>query len=136
VIDNVESNNRFLFVTKKENQERIEHTDSIGAIDVMFLKEYPIIREFIISAIKSAQQEKNSTLDYIRDLNSKLQTQATIEIDLPPTNNQQTIEVTEENDQKIGTIKFGDIALKIITDSETKIEFKNRLGEDIKVKRK
>ena len=66
----------------------------------------------------------------------KLKRQATIEIDLPQTNNQQTIEVVEEEGKRIGTIKFGEIGLRIITDSSSNIEFKDRSGNDIKVKKK
>ena len=44
VIENANSNQRFLIVTKKENHPRIDHTDFIEPVDVMILKEYPLTR--------------------------------------------------------------------------------------------
>lgn len=135
VIENANSDQRFLIATKKENEPRIDHTDTIGPVDVMILKEYPNIRKFIVGAIRDASARKNETLEYIRNLGEQIKAQTTIEIDLPPTNNRQTIEVTEENGKKVGTINFGDMALKIITSSEANIEFKNKKEEEPKTKR-
>ena len=131
VLNNSTARNRFLIVSEKDGV-RQEHTDIIGAVDIMILKEYPMIRERILAAIKSANQEKQETLEYVKDLDERLKRQATIEIELPATNNQQTIEVVEENGRKVGTLNFGDISLKII--SSANIEFKSTTSE--KVKRK
>lgn len=135
ILNNPNSAHRFLIVSEKDGVRK-DHTDIIGPVDVMILKEYPTIREYILTAIKNAHQEKQETLDYVKDLDEKLKRQATIEIDLPQTNNQQTIEVVEEEGKRIGTIKFGEIGLRIITDSSSNIEFKDRSGNDIKVKKK
>ena len=131
VLNNSTARNRFLIVSEKDGV-RHEHTDIIGAVDIMILKEYPMIRERILAAIKSANQEKQEILGYAKDLDERLKRQATIEIELPATNNQQTIEVVEENGRKVGTLNFGDISLKII--SSANIEFKSTTTE--KVKRK
>lgn len=135
IITNTNSKYRFLIVSEKDGVRK-DHTDIIGPIDVMILKEYPMIREYIVSAIKNANQEKQETLEYVRDLDSKLRNKATVEIDLPKTNNQQTIEVVEENGKRIGTINFGEIGLRIITDSNASIEFKDKSGNDLKIKKK
>ena len=134
IVNNNRTDHRFLIVSKKNNEERIEHTDYIGAVDVMILKEYPNIRKFIVAAIKDASARKNETLEYIRNLGEQIKAQTTIEIDLPQTNNKQTIEVTQENGQKIGTLKFGEMSLRIITNPGVDIEFKNKNDEAPKVK--
>lgn len=135
IITNANSKYRFLIVSEKDGVRK-DHTEIIGPIDVMILKEYPMIREYIISAIKHANQEKQETLEYVRNLDSKLRNKATLEIDLPETNNRQAIEVVEENGKRIGTINFGEIALRIITDANSSIEFKDKSGNDLKVKKK
>ena len=100
--------------------------------DVVFLREYDKIREKIVAHIEEVQASKNKDIDMAESLINRYSKNAVVEITLPPTNNQQTIEVVEENGRKVGTLNFGDISLKII--SSANIEFKSTTSE--KVKRK
>ena len=100
--------------------------------DLVFLREYDKIREKIVSHIENIQSSKKKDMDMAESLINRYSKNAVVEIELPATNNQQTIEVVEENGRKVGTLNFGDISLKII--SSANIEFKSTTSE--KVKRK
>lgn len=100
--------------------------------DLIFLREYDKIREKIVSHIEKVQATKKDNLDMAEGLISRYSKNAIVEISLPATNNQQTIEVVEENGRKIGTLNFGDISLRII--SSANIDFQTKTDE--KVKRK
>lgn len=102
--------------------------------DIVFLREYDKIREKIVTHIENVQSAKNKDLDMAESIINRYSKNAVVEIALPETNNQQTIEVVEENGRKVGTLNFGDISLKII--SNANIEFKSTSTTSEKVKRK
>lgn len=94
-----------------------------------FVRMYPMIRSDILSQIKKQKElrrerrekaldEHNKEMEAIRKVEKLYHGTSDIEIDLPKTNNQHTIEISEENGRKIGTINFGLQTIRIITDGD------------------
>lgn len=116
---------------KKNNQLKIITT--INQQDIVFLENFDELRKSVIEFVKEATHQKKGKLSTAYSLIEKYTEPATIDIDLPQTNNKQVIEVKEENGKKIGTLNFGNIALRIITSAD--IEFINK-KDNRSVKRK
>ena len=106
---------------------------AINEQDIIFLNNYDKIREKVLEKIEIAIVYRAGNVESAQRLINKYKKEATIEIELPETINKHTIEVTEENGQKIGALSFGGISLRIITDAS--IEFKNK-NKNEKIKRK
>jgi len=111
---------------------QLQYHLKIHSRDIIFLREYDKIREKVVSRIEKIQSAKQENIDMAKNLIGKYSKNAVVEITLPNTNNQQTIEVVEENGKKIGTLNFGDMAIKII--SSAYIDFQTKT--DSKTKRK
>lgn len=88
--------------------------------DIMFnfIKSYEDIRNKLIKRLSSSDAIKKDTDLLFARLKDQFNKKSTVEIDLGDTNNRQTIEITEEDGKKIGTIKFGLQTIKIITKGE------------------
>lgn len=127
----VEGNIYSLAERKRNNKLKILST--INQQDIIFLDEFDEIRNRVIDKINQALKAKEGTISKAQTLIDKYNQTATIDIDLPQTNNKQVIEITEENGKKIGTLNFGNMALRIITSAD--IEFINK-KEKQSVKRK
>lgn len=103
-------------------------------ISFNFIKNYESIRQAVEYKVKSGIKIKDAGFETLKKMNQKYDKEAAIEIDLPPTNNQYPLEVTEENGQKIGTLNFGERTIKIITNgaivlvdkTNAKVKEKNR----------
>lgn len=128
-----EDNNRSYWFARRKRNNTLEIYTTINEQDIIFLNNYFEIREKVARRIELALENKKVNLEKAKLITQKYNQSATIEINMPPTNNQHSIEVTEENGKKIGTISFNGISLKIITDAN--IEFKNR-NQNEKMKRK
>ena len=96
---------------------------------VGFIEAYPKIRERAIRKIekniieKETQKEsdiqrKKEQLENIRKVTQTYNKEASIEIDLPKTQNQHQLVVTEEEGRTIGTLDFGGRTIKVITDGD------------------
>lgn len=127
-----DSNRSYWFGRRKINGKLTKYT-TINEQDIIFLNNFFKIRETVAQKVELAIINKQGNLENAKLLTEKLRREATIEIDLPTTNNQHKIEVIEENGKKVGTITFGGATLKIITDAN--IEFKSK-SETEKIKRK
>ena len=103
--------------------------------DIMFnfIKNYEDVRDKLIKRLSSSDSIKKDTDKLFARLKEQFNKSSTIEIDFPETMNKHTIEVTEEDGKKIGTLSFNGISLRIITDAN--IEFKNKHTTE-KIKRK
>lgn len=91
-------------------------------IAVSMIRNYDNIRqeiEFqIVEKTKKLNDEKEKTRRAIADIRKQYTKDATIELDLGPSQNIHEIEVVEEDGKKIGTINFGNRLIKIITDGD------------------
>jgi len=99
---------------------------------IAFLEEYPEVRKRVAYAIElnekkhveemaRKKEDQEKTLERLRDIQNRCNNMATIEIQMPKTNNQHEIEIKEKNGSKIGTIKVNGLTLKIITSGDVKI---------------
>lgn len=88
--------------------------------DIMFnfIKNYEDVRDKLIKRLSSSESIKKDTDLLFARLKEQFNKKSTVEIDLGDTNNRQTIEITEEDGKKIGTINFGLQTIKIITKGE------------------
>jgi len=118
------------YFAKRKANGNLEKITTINDQDVIFLRSYDEIRKGIVEQIEKALLQKGKNLEIAKKLTRKYSKEATIEIEMPPTINQHTIDVKTENGQQIGIIKFGNIALKIITDESIEIK------QNAKVKKK
>lgn len=90
-----------------------------------FIEAYPDIRERAIRNIERKEREKESDiqikkeqLENIRKITQTYDKEASIEINLPKTQNQHKLVVTEEDGRTIGTLDFGGRTIKVITDGD------------------
>ena len=121
--------NIYYFAKRKKNGKLQRYLD-IKQQDIIFLNNYDQIRKVIVEEIENALIEKNKDLEMAKKITQKYAKKATIEIEMPKTANQHTLEITTENGQQIGTIKLGNISLRIITDDSIEIK------QNAKVKKK
>lgn len=107
-----------------------------------FINKYDQTRESLLKVLseRKAKQQKNidGLIEIEKRHNSKNQKQkeklaATVQIDLPPTQNLHEIEISEEDGKKVGRIDFGAQTIKIITEGDIVLVNKQ---EKEKVKRK
>jgi len=98
-------------------------------IEIIFMKEYPQIRELLINKINEeskrkkeeiehANKRKQQNLEAIDNLRNKFLTPSTIKLDFPPSMNVHEIEIEQKDGRKIGTIDFGGRTIQIITDGD------------------
>ena len=80
-----------------------------------FLNKYDDIREDLEKTALDNLNRKQAGLNKIRELQNKYTKEATIEIIMPETVNQSSIEVTQEDGKNVGVLSIGPISLKILT---------------------
>lgn len=86
-----------------------------------FLKGYETIRNGVVSIAKQNAQQKNIGMKKIDAIMSKYSKEAIIEVEMPETVNQSTIEVVEEDGKNVGRINIGPLSLKILASPSVKI---------------
>lgn len=86
----------------------------LGVIE-LFLKEFEKAKEKVEIQVKQGKREKQKTLEDFALLEQKYAKESRVEIELPDTMNQHTLEVKQENGQTVGKINFGNSIIKIIT---------------------
>ena len=86
-----------------------------------FIMLYDDIRRQIGDIVTSRAKNSAISIQKLRDYQKKYSKEAIIEIEVPETINQHTLEVTEENGRKIGKLNFNGLTLKIITSDSVKI---------------
>jgi len=129
--DSYACTNQYFLASRKKNG-KLKILTTIRKQDIIFLKEFEEIRKRVTDFVTESTKEKEEILTNAQSLIEKYQ-DATIEIDLPETINQTKIEVVEENGKKIGTLNFGNIALRIITSASIEFVDKKEKGS---IKRK
>lgn len=98
----------------------------------LILQEYETIRPRVKEAIEKSIKQKQEKLAIFRKIDDMYKKEATIELDLPETNNPHTIDLRQEDGKTIGEIKMGYGAIRIITNGPIIV---NR-SEEIKTKRR
>ena len=90
---------------------------------LIFLKHYPEARKRLIKRVETEE---------LKRLKKLYKKEATIEIEIPNTNNQHILEVKEEQGKKVGTLSINGLTLRIIASDGIKVVNK----PTVKVKRK
>ena len=85
-----------------------------NVIDI-FLKEFEQLKPKIEDRIKAGKLEKSKSLKEYEMLAEKYSKESRVEITLPDTMNQHSIEISKEDGRTIGKINFGSGLIKIIT---------------------
>lgn len=98
----------------------------------LILQEYETIRPNVKKAIEKSIKEKEEKLAIFRKLDDIYSKEATIELDLPQTNNPHTIDLKQEDGRTIGEIKMGHGLIRIITNGPIIVN----KGEEPKIKKK
>ena len=110
---------------------------------LIFLKHYPEARKRLIKRVEteelkrkkeaeSKQMDQERTLEELKRLKKLYKKEATIEIEVPNTNNQHVLEIKEEHGKKVGTLSISGITLRIIASDGIKVVNK----PTVKVKKK
>jgi len=86
-----------------------------------FLKKYEIIRKGLIELAKTTADKKKTGMSIIDEISSKYSKEAIIEVTMPETINQSSIEIVQENGQNVGRITIGSLSLKILASPSVKI---------------
>ena len=81
----------------------------------LLLQEYETIRPKVKKLVEKSIVQKKEKLAIFKNIDEKYSKEATIEIDLPQTNNQHSIDLRQEDGKTIGEIKMGYGAIRIIT---------------------
>lgn len=104
-------------------------------LDIMteFINNYQAIRDVLYDESKTKTNQKDDSLKGVEDWYNRFKRETAVEFELPPTNNQYRVEVSNENGQTIGTFYFGDKTINIITNGEMNFIDK-RTGEKVKTK--
>ena len=105
-----------------------------------FIKNYDLIRknieEIVNKKLRQIQENvdlMNSTRNkYKKKMKEKKTKKATIEIDLPPSNNQYELEVSEENGKTIGKLNFNGLTLTLLASDGVRIVNKPKNKQKIK----
>jgi len=102
-------------IKKKGKKERPMVDPEVTAY---ILKNYNVIRQLLQREIENSSKEKDSIKASIQEIKKQYTKDATIELDLPPSQNVHEIEIIEEEGKNIGIINFGNRTIKIITDGD------------------
>lgn len=86
-----------------------------------FITNYEKIRKDLLTKAEKNQMVKTSGMEKVRELEQKYRKEAVIEVEMPETVNQSTIEVTEEDGKNVGRINIGPLSLKILASPSVKI---------------
>ena len=86
----------------------------LGVIEI-FLKEFEKAKEKVEIQVKQGKIEKQKSLEGFALLEQKYAKEARVEIELPDTMNQHTLEIKQENGQTVGKLNFESSIIKIIT---------------------
>jgi len=105
-----------------------------------FIKNFDLIRknieEIVNKKLRQIQENvdlMNSTRNkYKKKMKEKKTKKATIEIDLPPSNNQYELEVSEENGKTIGKLNFNGLTLTLLASDGVRIVNKPKNKQKIK----
>ena len=106
-----------------------------------FIKNYDEIRNKVEEIVTQKEKEIQDNIDAINKTKNKYskklkekkkQKKAKVEIDVPQSNNQYELVVTEENGQPIGSLKFNGLTLTLCANEGIKIINKSKPKEKVK----
>ena len=100
-----------------------------------FITNYEKIRKDLLTKAEKNQMVKTSGMEKVRELEQKYRKEAVIEVEMPDTLNRSTIEVVEEDGEKVGKLKIGPISIKILTTPNVRI-INKKPNEKVKEKTK
>ena len=92
-----------------------------GVIDI-FLKEFEQLKPKVEERIKAGKLEKSKSLNEYEMIAEKYSKESRVEITLPDTMNQHSIEISKEDGRTVGKINFGSGLIKIITRGSIEVE--------------
>ena len=104
-------------------------------------KNYDEIRRKVEEIVTQKEKEIQDNIDAINETKNKYQKKlkdnkktkkATVEIDVPQTNNQYELVVTEESGKTVGTLKFNGLTLTLCASDGVKIINKPKNKEKVK----
>ena len=99
----------------------------------LFLQKYETIRKKVVSIASVNKTNKEQGMETVKALFNKYTKEATIEVELPETNNKPVLEVRSEEGKNVGRVTIGPVSLKILTSENVSIVDRN---QQAKVKRK
>lgn len=117
---------------KKKDKIKLGTKDN--DILVPIIENYDQIRTSFLNETRKYLTGKDKKINQIDEWYNRFKKETEIEIDLPSTNNQHGLVVTNEDGKTIGTIDFGDKIIKFITKGD--IKFIDKRSESVKVKQK
>lgn len=86
-----------------------------------FITNYEKIRKDLEIRAEKNQRIKTSGMDKVRELEKRYAKEAVIEVEMPDTLNQSSIEVLEEDGKNVGRLQIGPISIKILTTPNVRI---------------
>ncbi len=105
-----------------------------------FIKNYDEIRRNLVEVVNTKLEKIQENIDLINSTKSKYEKKlkekktkkATVEIELPPSNNQYELEVTEEDGKTIGKLNFNGLTLTLLASDSVRIINKPKNKQKIK----
>lgn len=91
-----------------------------------FIRRYDSERIYLEKLATDYVKSKKAGMEEVRNVKKQYDKTAVIEVEMPETVNQSSIEVVEENGKNIGHIKIGPISLKILTSPNVLITSKKQ----------
>jgi len=120
-------------INKKGKKERPMVDPEVTAY---ILKNYNVIRQLLQREIENSSKEKDSIKASIQEIKKQYTKDATIELDLPPSQNVHEIEIIEEEGKNVGIINFGNRTIKIFTDGDIVLVDRRQENNNSQIKRK
>ena len=127
-------------IIARGNKRNIYIDDADYLAQYHFIKNYDEIRRKVEEIVNKKEQEIQGNIDLINKTKNKYQKKlkdnkktkkATVEIDVPQTNNQYELVVTEESGKTVGTLKFNGLTLTLCASDGVKIINKPKNKEKV-----
>ena len=108
-----------------------------------FISQYDSVRSKLVAIINEKLARKEGNLEKMTTVSEKYtksgqkkqkKLEATVQIDIPKTQNVHEIKISEENGLKVGIIDFGRQTIKIITEGDIVLVDKNKIDNKVKKK--
>lgn len=152
VLENENKNKYSLVINKKEMYLTLHYSDWYMNLDkvrqngkvkmclikdynlvFLFLQKYETIRKNIANTARVNQTNKEYGMRRIQEIYNQYTKEATIEVDIPDTINQSSIEVIQEDGKNVGKVNVGPVSLRILASPNVRIVERKK---DAKVKKK
>lgn len=140
VFENESKNKYSLVINKKEMYLTLHYSDWYMNLDkvkpggkvkmcpikdynlvFLFLQKHEIIRKNVVNTARVNQTNKEQGMKRIQAIYNQYTKEATIEVEMPETINQSSIEVTQEDGKNVGKVNVGPVSLRILTSPNVRI---------------